>query len=132
MGKSVRTVQAPQASSSDTQNYAHPESVPPDLRRRKSTRNELTEGQISAKAMAMPGNANTSPWGYLITDDKKAKPLLKSLYRAIVNHIVSLKSCALPSFRISPYVGARVGSFGACNAVTTEKMYNANRAHWSG
>ena len=29
-----------------------------------------------------------SRWGYLITEEKKATPLLKSLYKAIVNYIV--------------------------------------------
>lgn len=32
---------------------------------------------------------SANPWGYLITEDKRATPLLKSLYRAIVNYIVS-------------------------------------------
>lgn len=42
--------------------------------------------------MSMPGDFHgSSQWGYLITDDKRAKPLLKSFYKAIVNHIVSLK-----------------------------------------
>lgn len=40
--------------------------------------------------MPMPGDfPSASRWGYLITDDKKAKPLLKNLYKAIVNHIVN-------------------------------------------
>jgi len=44
--------------------------------------------------MPMPGDfPSASRWGYLITDDKKAKPLLKNLYKAIVNHIVSLEFC---------------------------------------
>ena len=42
--------------------------------------------------MPMPGDfPGASRWGYLITDDKKAKPPLKNLYKAIVNHIVSLE-----------------------------------------
>jgi len=47
--------------------------------------------------MPMAGDfPGASLWGYLITDDKKAKPLLKNLYKAIVNHIVSLEPCASP------------------------------------
>ena len=45
----------------------------------------------------MPGDFHgSSQWGYLITDDKRPKPLLKSFYKAIVNHIVSLKLRATP------------------------------------
>ena len=47
--------------------------------------------------MSMPGDFHgSSPWGYLITDDKRAQPLLKSFYKAIVNHIVGLKLRATP------------------------------------
>lgn len=43
-------------------------------------------------AMPMPGDFHgSSQWGYLVTDDKRAQPLLKSFYKALFNHIVSLK-----------------------------------------